>query len=144
MDLWDQLGQLVTGQLTKEESRMLRQTGTKIIWRFVLAVFIAFSMNWLNFFGLSGFARAGDIDKKIAPLSAAVDKLAAAVQMQANAATTQTLQLLRVAMVDARVKQCHATKDETRTIYRNQINEAQERYRSLMGQYYPIPACADL
>lgn len=144
MSFLDQLSALIMGGLTKEEARVFKQTGAKILWRFLLVVFIAFAMNWLAFMGIAGFARAGDIDKKIAPLSAAVDKLAQAVQMQANAATSQTLQLLRVAMVDARVKQCHATKDETRTIYRDQINDAQERYRGLMGQYYPIPACADL
>lgn len=144
MSFWDQLSALLTGDLSPEEKRVVRQTGGKILWRSTLCLFIAFSMNWLNPIGLSGFARAGDIEKRIAPLSAAVDKLAEAVKQQATAATEQTLQLLRVAIVEAQVKRCHATKEETRTIYRNQVYEAQEHYRVLMGQYYPTPPCNDL
>lgn len=144
MSFWEQLSALITGDLTKEEARVVKQTGSKIVWRFTLALFIAYSMGWLAFVGLIGFARAADIDQKIAPITKRLDNLTEAVTKAAVAQTEQTLQLLRVAIVEAQVKRCHATKDETRTIYRNQVNEAQEHYRALLGQYYPTPQCADL
>ncbi len=138
----------IAGDLTKEEAVVIRKAGMLILWRTVFLVFLAFSMGWLGFLGLSGFARASEIDDKIAkavnPLAASVAQLASAVQSQSDAAREQTLALLRVAITDGLVKKCHAPKEETKAIYRHQVDEAQARYYKLTGSYYPEHSCADL
>ncbi len=138
----------IAGDLTKEEGQIVRKAGLVIVWRVVFIVFLCFAMGWLGFLGLSGFARASEIDDKISkavtPLAASVAQLAAAVQSQSDAAKEQTLALLRVAITDGLVKKCHAPKEETRAIYRQQVDEAQVRYYKLTGQYYPEHSCSDL
>ncbi len=138
----------IAGDLTTEEGRVVRKAGLVVIWRVIFIVFLCFSMGWLSFIGLSGFARASEIDDKISkavnPLAASVAQLASAVQSQSDAAREQTLALLRVAITDGLVKKCHAPKEETKAIYRHQVDEAQARYYKLTGSYYPEHSCSDL
>lgn len=148
MPLLEDVGKYVAGDLTREEKRVLQQAGTRLLWRITLAIFIAFAMGWLSFFGFNGFARADQVDQKIAaqvaPLTQQVAKLADAVKAQGDAATEQTLAVLRVSITDGLVKRCHAAKEETKMIYRRQIDEAQARYFKMTGQYYPEHSCSDL
>ena len=79
-----------------------------------------------------------------AQLAVDIVKHFAGVKSATDAQTEQTLALLRVAITDGLVKKCHAVKDETKSIYRQQVAEAQARYYRLTGAYYPEHSCADL
>jgi hypothetical protein len=144
----DDLSRYMAGDLSGEEKRVLAHAGTRILWRCALVIFIAFAMGWFGFMGVPGFARADQVDQKIAkqvaPLTSQVSNLTQAVKIATDAQTEQTLALLRVAITDGLVKKCHAAKDETKSIYRQQVAEAQARYYRLTGNYYPEHSCADL
>ena len=148
MSTLDGLIRLVTGDLTKEESRIMAQAGIRIIWRLWIVTFSFFAMGWFGFMGLSGFAKADEVDRKInaaaIPITVTLASITRKVDEQAAAAREQTLQLLRVAIVDAQVKKCHAGKSETAAIYRQMVLDAQEKYYQIAQQTYAAPACADL
>ncbi len=140
----DDLMRFLTGDLEPGERKVMQHAGLRILWRIGMTLFVAFSMGWLAFIGLSGFVRAGELEQKIAPVNASIAQLASAVKALSDSQREQTLALLRVAITDGLVKRCHADKDETKQIYRNEVNEAQVRYFGLTGAYYPEHSCADL
>lgn len=148
MSFFTDMSDLITGGLTKEEARVVRRAGFLVLWRLGFVMFVCFAMGWFGVIGLAGFARADEVDRKIAvaiqPLSVSIAQQNAAVKQLADAANEQTLALLRVAITDGLVKKCHAPKDETKLIYRRQVDEAQVRYYKLTGAYYPEHSCADL
>lgn len=148
MTLTELLTTLVAGDLSPENSRMLKRAGFTVFWRFGFIIFVLFSMGWLSIIGLVGFARADEVDRKIAvsvaPMNLALAQLTRSVTDYGAAAREQTLQQLRAAIVDAQVKKCRAPKAETAAIYRQMVMDAQERYYSIAQQSYAAPLCADL
>lgn len=148
MSLTELLTTLVAGDLRPEDGRVLRRAGFTIFWRFGFVIFVLFSMGWLTVIGLVGFARADDVDRKIAasvmPINIALTQLTRSVTSYGAAAREQTLQQLRAAIVDAQVKKCRAPKAETAAIYRQMVMDAQERYYSIAQQSYAAPRCEDL
>ncbi len=141
---FDDLVKFVTGDLEPEERKVMQHAGLRILWRIGMSLFVAFAMGWLTFIGLTGFVRAGELEQKVGPINASIAQLAASVKLLSDSQTEQTLALLRVAITDGLVKGCHAPKEETKEIYRKQVNEAQARYWHLTGSYYPEHSCADL
>lgn len=148
MSLTDMLVTLVAGDLKPEDGRVLRRAGFTIFWRFGFVMFVLFSMGWLGIIGLVGFARADEVDRKIAasvaPMNITLVQLTRSVADYGAAAKEQTLQQLRAAIVDAQVKKCRAPKAETAAIYRQMVMDAQERYYTIAQQSYAAPLCADL
>ncbi len=144
MKIVDLMIQLIGGDLSEGDERTLRKIGILIMWRMSFVVFMVFSLGGLTFLGLTGFVRAAELEQKIGPVNSAISQLAASLKALSDSQKEQTLALLRVAITDGLVKRCHADKDETRRIYRAQVDEAQTRYYSLTGSYYPEHACADL
>lgn len=148
MNLTELLTTLVAGDLRPADGKALKRAGFTIFWRFGFVVFVMFSMGWLTIFGLIGFARADDVDRKIAawgtPMNITLVQLSKTVTDYGMAAKEQTLQQLRAAIVDAQVKKCRAPKAETAAIYRQMVMDAQERYYSIAQQSYAAPPCADL
>lgn len=148
MNVTELLTTLIAGDLKPEDGRVLKRAGFTIFWRFGFVMFFLFSMGWLGIIGLVGFARADDVDRKIAgavtPLNITLVQLSKSVTDYGAAAKEQTLQQLRAAIVDAQVKKCRAPKAETAAIYRQMVMDAQERYYSITQQSYAAPLCADL
>lgn len=69
----EQLAQILTFDLTKDQVRAILRVGL----RAVFAVHILFACGWLSIFGLSGFASAGEINglkAQVAQLTAQVQK----------------------------------------------------------------------
>lgn len=133
----EDLTKLIAGDLTKEEAKVFRTAGLKLLWRIGMVIFVMYALGLLAPLGLSGFARADQMNASVANLTIQVKDLG-------DAAREQTIQLLRTAIVDAQVKKCKAPKEETKAIYREQLIEAQARYYKLTATYYPEPACTDL
>lgn len=139
---WSNLWPWLTGGLTAEENAAVRKAGFLIMWRVSFIGFVGFSFGWFDMFGVPGFARDLRIDGRSAPQmilynTGRIDELLSEWRVS-------NTRLLRVALVDMQLHKCHAAKEETKQIYREQINEAQERYHHFTGEYFEIPSCADL
>lgn len=139
---WSNLMPWIMGDLTDEENAAVRKAGFLIMWRFSFLLFVGFSFGWFDIFGVPGFARDLRIDGKSAPQmilynTGRIDELLSEWRIS-------NTRLLRVALVDMQLHKCHALKEETKAIYREQMGEAQERYRHFTGVYFDVPSCADL
>lgn len=135
---------LMMGDLTKEEAKLVRAAGCKLLWRVWVAGFTAFALGWFSWIGLTGFARANEVDAKIQPIAKALQEQSSALKALSTAATEQTIAFLRGNIVDLQVKKCKAKNDDTKALYRTQQEDAQTRYHAMTGQYMEVPACADL
>lgn len=136
--IWDYIVKFAVGDLSAEE----KKGGFLIMWRAGFMVFIAFSFNWLDFMGIPGFARDLRIDNKNAAQMIAYNtgRIDAFLADWRDSNT----RLLRLTLVDLQVKQCHAPKEETKAIYREEIEEAQQRYWHFTRTYFDLPSCANL
>lgn len=139
---WSDLVSWITGDLTPEEGTVFRKAGFLILWRVSFMVFVGFSFGWFDFFGVPGFARDTRIEGRnsaqmIQYNTGRIDELLTEWKIQ-------NTRILRVTLVDMQLHKCHAPKEETKAIYREQMGEAQERYRHFTGSYFEIPSCADL
>lgn len=148
MSIFDRVIAALFADLNTEEIRVMRRTGTKILWRCWLAGFSAFALGWLAIIGLDGFVRANEVDRRITvavlPISNQLVLVKKAVDENGAAQRVQTLQLLRQQIIDAKVKKCRSSKFETAEIYRRIVKEAQDQHWALTGQFYPEPPCSDL
>lgn len=146
--LGDILIDLIGADLTREEGRVIRVAGARVVWRLALIIFICYAMGWLTVIGFLGFARADEVNHKIEatalPLTVSIAHLTQLVDNLTAAQKAQTLQVLRAAVIDAQVKKCKAGKSETAAIYRQLVEEAQLRYYAVAQESFMAPPCADL
>lgn len=143
MDINDWLSWL-GGDLTKEEDKVMRTAGLKILWRVWLVVFSAGAMGYLAIVGIPGFATNALVEAKLKPLATQVAQQTTAIQQLSEFSQQQTLQLLRVGLVDLQLKWCKAPHGEAKRLYFDRITEAQERFHKITGQDFPVPSCGDL
>jgi hypothetical protein len=135
---------LLTGDLTKEEAKVVRHAGLRILWRAAMAIFVAYALGIFSVLGISGFASAQQVDQKLAPVAAQLARQSVAIDQLSKSAQEQTLAIMRAGIMDLQVKKCKAKTDESKAIYRNQQEEVQMRYHSITGDFLAVPACADL
>lgn len=139
---WSNLTPWIMGNLTAEENATVRKVGFLIMWRVSFLLFVGFSFGWFDMFGVPGFARDTRIDGKnssemIQYNTGRIDELLSEWKIS-------NTRILRVTLVDMQLHKCKAEKEETKGIYREQMDEAQERYHHFTGSYYEVPSCADL
>lgn len=134
-----------------ERARMLR-----FMARLFIAVFAAWSIGVFTPLGLHGFAMANDVDIKIAraidpikeqleqirteELGALKTKLENSERMQRRILAAQISSQLR----DLNRLRCSTPDPIVRSRMEQDIESAEQEYRALTGERYPLPACKDL
>lgn len=132
------------GDASPEERARL----ARIAFRIVVAVHIAWACGLLAPMGLTGFVFAQDVDSKIqsavepirAQLGAITTQLATQEAIQKRILAGQLAAQAR----DLHRLKCATTDDYTRARMERDIEDAQQEYRTLTGERYPLPACKDL
>ncbi len=128
----------------------------RLFYRLGVLFFVLWGVGALSAFGVSGFAKAQDVDRKIQEavgpikeqledirsneLVALKTKLENGERMQKRILAAQISSQLR----DLNRLRC-STKDTTvRSRMEQDIEQAEQEYRQLTGERYPLPACKDL
>lgn len=128
----------------------------RVGFRLGVLVFVVWGAGFLAPLGLSGFAKANEVDQKI---KAAVDpiyeqleaiksrelkeinnKLETGERMQKRILATQISAQLR----DLNRMRCSTSDNTLRSRMEQDIEEAELEYKGLTGERYPLPACKDL
>lgn len=139
----DFIGELMYDASPDERSRMVR-----VLIRFGVIVFVLWAIGTFSDFGMHGFAMANDVDKKIssavAPINDQLETLKAQMEnsqaMQKRILAAQISSQLR----DLNRLRC-STKDQlVRSRMEQDIEAAEQEYRQLTGERYPLAACKDL
>lgn len=122
-------------------------------WRLMMALtmaFMIFHVAWACGLlpGFEGFARANEVDDKIndklqpiyGQLGAITSQLSESQKVQNRILQSQIAAQLR----DLHRLKCSTQDDDVRSRMERDIEEAQQEYRVLSGERYPLPACKDL
>lgn len=96
-----------------------------------LAVHVFLSCGFAASFGVSGFAKAGDID--------GIRQEMTAVKLDLR---SKRLRELSGLLLDAKQKQCVAT-GQAKRLYLITYNDLRSEYFVLMGREFPDPPCSD-
>lgn len=132
------------GDATPEErARVLR-----IGYRVMVTVSLMWAFGWLTGFGLQGFTRADEVDAKIqsavepirAQLGQITTQLARGEEVQKRILQGQIASQLR----DLNRLRCSSQEENVRLRMERDIEEAEQEYKALTGERYPLPACKDL
>jgi hypothetical protein len=127
----------------EERARTLR-----VIFRVVVAVHLLYAWNLLSPVGFTGFAKANEIDEKIAaavtPVQAQLKTITVQLEMQ-----DEVLRSIRVDQLSTKLRELKRTLCLTGTADQQiserlqaDIEKAQLEYYRLTGGRYPIPECA--
>lgn len=108
-----------------------------------IGVHIAWACGFLASIGLSGFANASDIDKKIEPLRNDMAKIDAKVsalseQIVQSLASSKASDIRQLAS-----RRCRAKAEEKEAINR-EIDMRQDEYYRLTSRLYQLPTCTEL
>jgi hypothetical protein len=156
------LWELISGELTKNESRVLRQALGRIVFRTLVILHILWAGGWLAWVGLgAGFVRADEsktvveitVDRAVAPLREEVFKLAAE-QRKAQRELVATSEQVRAGLqlqLEARLREfarerCSTTDAGRKERLNAEIATLQQQYQKVepSSGRYPIPRCEDL
>lgn len=119
-------------------------------WRSLLGFHILWAAGALTFFGVEGFAKDTDVDKKI---SAAMAPIKQDLTEQREILTTVATQL-KITLSEGKAteirllarQRCPAQRTAMTDLesLNKEIERKQEEYAKLVGQRYNIPTCGDL
>lgn len=134
----------VMGDATPEErARVLR-----LSYRIAVTISLLWAFGWLNGFGLTGFAKADEVDSKIqsavepirAQLGQITVQLSRGEEVQKRILQGQIAAQLR----DLNRLRCSTSDEHMRMRMERDIEDAEQEYKTLTGERYPLPACKDL
>ena len=120
----------------------------RILYRIGIAAFTLWAIGLLTPVGLTGFARAQDVDTKIRAAVDPINKDLDTIKQKLD--RNQAIQeRILVAQISAQLRDLNrlrcSTKDAVLRARLEQDIEAQEQeYRSLVGERYPLPTCKEL
>lgn len=128
----------------EEKARLAR-----ISYRIAVTIFIVWAVGVFRPFGLGGFARADDIEKRRnEAIAAAVEPLKMELTSINKVLTSQDVVLkqiridqLATKLRDLRNIQCSTTDHDALNRIATEINSTQIQYRELTGERYPFEAC---
>ena len=141
--LKDTVSALLVDATPEERARLLR-----LAFRIVVTVHIAWACGFLAPMGLDGFVFADEVDDKVQaavePIRSELGKVAAKVE-RTEAMSRRILQgQLAAQLRDLNRLRCTTSDDHTRMRMERDIEEAEQEYKSLTGERYPLAACKDL
>lgn len=139
-DFWP----LLWGDASPEEQARVLRVG----YRIIVAGSLLWAFGLLHPLGFSGFARADEIDGKIqsavepirTQLGQITVQLARGEEVQKRILQGQIAAQLR----DLNRLRCSTSDEHMRSRMERDIEEAEQEYRTLTGERYPLPACKDL
>ena len=102
----------------KDQALLLR-----VLWVLLVSAHIAWACGWLSVLGLSGFAKAENVDK-----------------LQQTVASSARVTLSQEIRAQARVR-CQSTDPAVRDSITRYIDSLQTEYERVAGQRYPEPQC---
>jgi hypothetical protein len=120
----------------------------RFVFRIVVAVHILWACGLFAPLGLTGFAWGHDVDKKIedavTPIYAQLGDIS--TQLAKSEAVQKRILAASIAsqIRDLNRARCATTDHETRRRMEVDIEDAEQEYRMLMGERYPLTACKDL
>ena len=138
----------ILDSMTVDASPEDRARTYRLFFRIIVAVHIVWACGLLAPIGLTGFVFATEVDDKIqsavepirSELGNITRKLEASEQIQRRILTGQLAAQLR----DLHRLKCSTGDDHVRMRMDRDIEDAQQEYRALVGEWYPLPACRDL
>lgn len=128
----------------------------RVLYRICVAVFVVWAIGTFTPIGFHGFAKANEVDQKI---KAAVDPLYSQLEeIKTKELATIKTQLedgartqkrILAAQISAQLRDLNRLKCSTgdavvRSRMEQDIEDAEQEYRLLTGERYPLPACKDL
>lgn len=127
----------------EDRARMLR-----LAFRIVVTVHIAWACGLLAPIGLVGFAFGDDIDLKVQaavePLRAELGKVASKVERTEEMSKRILQGQIAAQLRDLNRLRCTTADQTTRSRMERDIEEAEQEYKLLTGERYPLSACKDL
>lgn len=101
----------------------------------VLVVFhIVWACGWLEFLGISGFAKASDLEQRVTKVTQEV----AGVKQGVNEIK---IQLLEQSIFDAKERECTAGDVAARRFFASRVLSLSREYYALAGSTINIPPC---
>lgn len=141
---WREFMLAAIGDASPEEKARLARIGFRII----VAVHIAWACGLLAPMGLVGFVVADEVDTKV---QAAVEPIRAQLgqittQLSKQEAIQQRILMSQLAaqLRDLNRLRCSTSDQTMRTRMERDIEDAEQEYKALSGERYPLPACKDL
>lgn len=133
---------LIWGDATPIE----RARTARVAFRAAVVFHIVWACGWLP--GWQGFARASDVDDKIEAAIDPIHKQLTEIDVKLSR-SEDTQKLILQGQLTAQIRdlhrlKCTTTDDYTRSRMERDIEDAQQKYRALSGERYPMPACKDL
>jgi hypothetical protein len=127
----------------EDRARMLR-----LAFRIVVTVHIAWACGFLAPFGLVGFAFGDEIDLKVQaavePIRAELGKVAAKVERTEEMSKRILASTLAAQLRDLNRLRCTTQDEHVRMRMERDIEDAEQEYKALTGERYPLAACKDL
>lgn len=141
--LKDMFSAFMVDATPEERAHMLR-----LGFRIVVTVHIAWACGLLAPMGLTGFVFANEVDDKIqsavepirSELGQISRKLETSEQIQRRILTGQIAAQLR----DLNRLRCSTVDDHVRMRMERDIEDAEQEYKALTGERYPLPSCQNL
>ena len=115
---------------------------------FLLVLFVVLPAMTVGLPRIGTLAWAGEVDDKIeqatAPIKAQLGQIATQLATQEQIQKRILAGQLAAQARDLHRLKCTTTDDYTRARMERDIEDAQQEYRALTGERYPLPACKDL
>lgn len=125
-----------------------RSWALRLGFRIIVTIHIAWACGLLAPMGLSGFAFGDDIDLKVQaavePLRAELGKVASKVERTEEMSKRILQGQIAAQLRDLNRLRCTTTDQATRSRMERDIEEAEQEYKLLTGERYPLSACKDL
>lgn len=144
MDAAKEVIRAILGDATPEErARLMRLT-----YRIVVTASLLWAFGWLSGFGLQGFAKADEVDDKIQssvePIRAQLGAITTRLATQDDALKSIRVDQLATKLRELKRTCCLAGGDaEIRARMEQEIERAQQEYRALTSERYPLPPCGE-
>lgn len=144
------------GALMYDSSPGERLRTARVLYRIAVAVFVVWAVGTFAPLGFHGFAKANEVDAKI---KAAVDPLYEQLeeiktkelasikgQLEDGARTQKRILAAQISaqLRDLNRLKCSTGDEAVRSRMEQDIEQAEQEYRQLTGERYPLPACKDL
>lgn len=139
----------ISSDVTPEERKAARRVFVKVGWRVLVFVLLFWSYGLFEGLGLgSGFARASDIDTKIAAankkLSEQLDVTSRGVAVLAEQVNEQLANGVATEIRRITGKRCKELDPAEKDRLTREIDRQQEQFFKIKQRYYQVPGCIDL
>ena len=141
MDIFQLTDKLLPANESPEAVRRYRLgIAAAALSAFVLSslILLAMSVGWPR---LGSLAWAGEVDEKVARAVKPINEQLGEIQSQLKRSETRDI---ASELRDLHRLKCATTDSYTRERMARDVEEAQQQYRKLTGERYPLPACQDL